>query len=270
MPPGIARIRSTMAGSSHGRACAARQCWCRTARRVRDAPQSHPAGDPGGRPARSPGGTGRSLYFGAVSDLPLNLPAGAASMLLAALDREGKIGRAIATLGPIADRDVAVIGAGAVELDRLRAGGARVSELAVTGDDPWPMADAAADTIVSAWSAFRGVSDHDLVEADRVLRPGGRLLVIHDYGRDDVSRLRGDLPDYGLWSRRDGPFVRNGFRIRVLHCFWTFDSLEQAAGFLDGAFGETGSLVARELKRPRLSYNVAIYHRTRGGAASTT
>jgi hypothetical protein len=113
------------------------------------------------------------------------------------------------------------------------------------------------------------VSAHDLAEADRVLRPGGRLLVIHDYGRDDVSRLRGDLPDYGLWSRRDGPFVRNGFRIRVLHCFWTFDSLDQAAEFLDAAFGEAGSVVARELKRPRLSYNVALYHRTRGGGGST-
>ena len=202
-----------------------------------------------------------------MSDLPLDLPSSGASLLLAALDREGKIGRALAELGPIADRDVAVIGGGAAELDRLRAAGARISELALEGDGPWPIADASADTIVSAWSAFRGVSDRDLAEADRVLRPGGRLLVIHDYGRDDVSRLRGDLPDYGLWSRRDGPFVRNGFRIRVLHCFWTFDSLDQAAGFLEETFGKAGRQLAHELKRPRLSYNVALYHRTRGAAA---
>ena len=205
-----------------------------------------------------------------MSDLPLNLPASAASTLLAALDREGKIGRALADLAPIADRDVAVIGGGAVELDRMRAGGARVSELALTGDVPWPMADNSIDTIVSAWSAFRGVSDRDLAEADRVLRPSGRLIVIHDYGRDDVSRLRGDLPDYGLWSRRDGPFVRNGFRIRVLHCFWTFDGLDQAVGFLSEAFGEAGRVLGRELKRPRLSYNVALYHRTRGAAAPSS
>ncbi len=84
--------------------------------------------------------------------------------------------------------------------------------------------------------------------AARVIRPGGRLLVVHDYGRDDVSRLRGDLPEYGLWTRRDGPFLRSGFKIRVIHCFWTFDSIEDAAGFLGAAFGEIGREVGAELE----------------------
>ena len=52
--------------------------------------------------------------------------------------------------------------------------------------------------------------------------------MLHDYGRDDVSRLRGDLPEYGLLSRRDGPFLRGGFKVRVVHCFWTFESLDEA------------------------------------------
>ena len=205
------------------------------------------------------------VYFRPVSDLPVTLSPTSASTLLAALDREGKIERALEELGPIAGSDVLVIGAGEAELARLAAAGARVTRLAVTGTRPWPTADASADTIVSAWSAFRGVGPGELEEADRVLRPNGRLLVIHDYGRDDVSMLRGDLPEYGIWSRRDGPFVRNGFRIRVLHCFWTFDTTEEARAFLEDAFGETGRTVAASLKRPRLSYNVAIYHRTRGG-----
>jgi SAM-dependent methyltransferase len=208
-----------------------------------------------------------TIYFVPVADLPLTLPTEAAAALLAAIDRERKIDRALEALGPIADRDVAVIGGGRAELARLIEGGARVSELAADGDR-WPAADASADVIVSAWSAFRGVTAGDLSEADRILRPDGRLIVIHEYGRDDVSRLRGDLPEYGIWSRRDGPFIRNGFRIRVLHCFWTFDSAEGTARFLAEAFGEVGTALAAELKRPRLSYNVAVYHRTRGGRAA--
>jgi hypothetical protein len=132
------------------------------------------------------------------------------------------------------------------------------------------MTDHSADVILSAWTGFRGVGERELAEADRVLRPDGRLIVIHDYGRDEVSRLRGDLPEYGSWSRRDGPFIRNGFRIRVLHCFWTFDSIPEAARFLGDAFGEIGASLGSGLKRPRLSYNVAVYHRTRGGRAAAT
>jgi hypothetical protein len=191
-------------------------------------------------------------------------------VLLAALDRERKIDRALETLGPIAGRDVLVIGGGPAELARLASTAARVTELPSNDDAPWPVADASADAIVSAWSGFRGVTALALAEADRILRPDGRLLVVHDYGRDDVSRLRGDLPEYGAWSRRNGAFLQNGFRMRVLHCFWTFDSLDDAMSFLVDAFGETGEAVGSELKRPRLTYNVAIYHRVRGGWSGAT
>ena len=126
---------------------------------------------------------------------------------------------------------------------------------------------ASADVIVACWSAYRAPCPDEVAEADRVLLPGGRLLVVHDYGRDDVSRLRGDLPEYGTWGRRDGWYLKNGFRMRVIHCFWTFESMDDTQAFLVDAFGATGAALGATLKRPRLSYNVAVYHRWKDGVA---
>lgn len=206
-----------------------------------------------------------------MSDLPIRLESPLDASLAAALDVEGKIFRALDALGPIAGRDVVVVGAGEAEQRRLGETGVHLTSIEPYDRETargWPLPDASADAVVAAWSAFRGVDPGELAEADRVLRPAGRLLVVHDYGRDDVSRLRGDLPEYSLWSRRDGPFLRAGFRIRVLHCFWTFESIEAARSFLAAAFGEPGAAFGAALTRPRLSYNVAVYHRTRGGAAA--
>ena len=211
-------------------------------------------------------------YSAAVADLPLVLPAPSADALLAAIDVEGKIPRALEALGPIAGRDIAVVGGGSRELADLEAVAGHVTPVAAPAG-PGSLAIGAAesvDAVVARWSAFEGVDPRDLAEADRALRPDGRLLVVHDYGRDDVSRLRGDLPEYRLWSRRDGPFLSAGFRIRVVHCFWTFASLEAMAAFLGAAFGEAGASLAATLKRPRISYNVAVYHRTRGGLLQPT
>ena len=200
-----------------------------------------------------------------VADLPLSLPAVTSGLLAAALDREGKILRALEALGPISGRDVLVVGGGPAELDRLKTAGARVTSVdSIPGDAARLIADGSADAIVTAWSSFRGVDPAALAEADRILKPGGRLLVVHDYGRDDVSRLRGDLPEYGAWSRRNGPYLTNGFRVRVLHCFWTFDTIEAAQAFLAESFGGDGEAMGAGLKRPRLTWNVAIYHRTKG------
>jgi SAM-dependent methyltransferase len=229
-----------------------------------------------------------------VSDLPLELPDPELTARLArALDIEGKIPRAFDALGPIDGRDVVLIdGDGGHRARQLAALGARLivlerparlAELSAVLHTELPgvvvavgvvvaagestatgLPDAAVDAVVSCWSSFRGPDEAEVREADRVLRPGGRLLILHDYGRDDVSRLLpADRPEYTSWSRRDGPFLSAGFKVRVIHCWWTFSTPAEAHAFLGDGFGDAGASVAATLVRPRLSYNVAIYHRTR-------
>lgn len=199
-----------------------------------------------------------------MSNLPVELREDLVERFEAAFDRAGKIGRALENLGPVGDRDCVVVDAPAGPVRRaLVELGARVVDSPLASPLALPVGDRSADCVIGLWSAFRGPVAAEIAEADRVLRTGGRLLVIHDYGRDDVSRIRGDLPEYGSWTRKNGPFLTGGFRVRVLHCWWEFDSADLATAFLSDAFGEVGAAVAASLKRPRLSYNVAIYHRSK-------
>lgn len=205
-----------------------------------------------------------NLYSAIVADLPLDLPADLAARLARVLDVEGKIVAALESLGPVAGRDVAFVDtAGGSVVEAVQRLGARPRHLPGEPDLWAGEPPASLDVIVGLWSAFRGVHAAEMTAAERLLRPEGRLLVVHDYGRDDVSRLRGDRPEYGDWSRRTGPFLAGGFKVRVLHCFWTFATIEEAREFLAAAFGEVGGQLGKTLKRPRLSWNVAVYHRSR-------
>jgi SAM-dependent methyltransferase len=203
-----------------------------------------------------------------VADLPIELGDGLTERLARILDVEAKIPRTFEALGPVGGRDVLLLdGAEGIRARQLAELGARVTFAATNGSSRIDAPDDSADVVANLWAAFSGDLGPTLREADRVLRPGGRLLVLHDYGRDEVSQLRGDLPDYGLLSRRDGPYLRGGFKVRVVHCFWTFDSLDEAHGFLEEAFGGVGARVASAMKRPRLTYNVAVYHKSFGSSA---
>jgi hypothetical protein len=203
-----------------------------------------------------------------VADLPIDLDEPLADRLATVLDVEARIPRALDALGALRGRDVVLLdGVDGIRARQLSDLGARVTCAGADGEARIDAPDGSADVLVSLWGPYRGASTTEGSEAARVLRPGGRLLLLLDYGRDDVSRLRGDIPEYGVLSRRDGPLLRGGFKVRVVHCFWTFGSLGDARAFLEATFGAIGREVASAMKRPRLSYNVAIYHRTVGATA---
>ena len=196
--------------------------------------------------------------------LPLDLPASAEPAFAAAFDRAGKLVRGLEALGPVAGRDVVLVdGRDGIIAAGLEALDSRLTHAPLGSPLRLAVPDASADVVVGAWSAFRGVDAGEMAEVDRSLRPDGRLLVVHDYGRDDLARLRGERPEYGPWSHRTGPFLAAGFRVRVLHCWLDFESLTEAGSFLGATFGDGAADLAANLKRPRLSYNVAIYHRSR-------
>jgi hypothetical protein len=210
-----------------------------------------------------------------MPDLSIPLPSPALEdAFLRIVDADGKLPAALEALGPVIDRDVIVLDSGhGFRARQLTEMGARVSEFEfpLCDGDTEALADwfGRADAVVVPWSKMATPGSLFLAEAGALLRPGGRLLVIHDYGRDDVWRLLPDLHERDVaWSQRNGPFLGGGFRIRVIHCWWTFESVEQAGELLGAAFGSLGVEMAEKMKRLRLEYSIAIYHRSAPGVTA--
>jgi hypothetical protein len=189
------------------------------------------------------------------------------------VDIECKVPAALEALGPVAGRDVVVLDSGnGFRARQLASLGGRVAAF------EFPLSETAAaelagwvgraDTVVVPWSEMATPGSHFLAEAGALLKPGGRLLILHDYGRDDVWALTPEGRARQLeWSHRNGPFLGRGFRIRVIHTWWTFESAEQARELLGAAFGKLGLAAADKARRLRLEYAVAIYHRSAPGVA---
>jgi hypothetical protein len=128
-----------------------------------------------------------------------------------------------------------------------------------------------ADVVIGCWTGLGLGPATDpaiLAGLERVMRPDGRLLLVEDYGRDDIRALYADSRREGrlaLASDRHGPMLAAGFRTRTLHCFWTFASTVAAGSLLQAVFPETGAGVAAGMTRPRLEHKIAVYHRSRSG-----
>lgn len=208
-----------------------------------------------------------------MPDFPLRVSDDAAlPELERVLDRDRKIPSTLEVLGPLAARRVVLIRPEPVFasdlIDRL---GPFVD---VARQLPAPeLPDASADVVVTWFSAIApGVDPTEAVEAQiadaqRILVPGGRLLVVHDYGRDDITPLETDATAETLrveWSRPKGWFLSRDFKVRVIHAWLDFETVDQAADLLGRAFARDPGVLVAGFRRPRIAWKVAVYHRTMG------
>lgn len=151
-----------------------------------------------------------------------------------------------------------------VERARTRVAEHADCSVLVGGATALPLADASVDVVHARTAYFFGPGcEPGIAEAERVLRPGGLLVVV------DLDATR---HSYGAWMRASSPtydpraaerfFVRSGFTRRVVDSLWRFDDRDTLADVLRIEF--TPAVAARAIaETPGLSFPVAYRIHTR-------
>jgi SAM-dependent methyltransferase len=109
------------------------------------------------------------------------------------------------------------------------------------GGDRLPLRDGAVDIVLSGQIEPDDAWLPAIAEAVRVLRPGGRLVVIGYYGRDDLAALlEPEAVERALDAtrRRTGWWLRHGFKIKVVHSHLALGDEATAAELLPRLYGE--------------------------------
>ena len=127
-----------------------------------------------------------------------------------------------------------------------------------------PLRDGAVDIVLTGGIAPDDGALPAIAEAVRVIRPGGRLIVVGYYGRDDVaSLLEPEVVAQVMEAtqRRTGWWLRNGFKIKVVHARVDLADSELAHELLPRLYGDRGRAYLMGPHRPFLRLNLGLYHR---------
>lgn len=209
----------------------------------------------------------------------------------AAIDPERKVLEALERITPLSGRRIADVGTGighypmllarrtgrtyGVESDPELLAAARRRAVAsgqpnlriVEGDFPnLPLRDATVDIVLTSRIEPDDTSLASIAEALRVLRPGGRLVVIGYYGRDDVADLlEPEVVTHAREAtrRRSGWWLRNGFKIKVVHARLDLGDPSIAHDLLPRLYGDRGRAFLMRPHRSSLRLNLGLYHRER-------
>jgi SAM-dependent methyltransferase len=151
---------------------------------------------------------------------------------------------------------------------RERAAAAHQPNIRIVHGEPehLPLRDGAVDVVLSATIDPDDACLPAVDEAMRVLRPGGRLVVIGYYGRDDMaSLLEPEVVAHALEAtqRRSGWWFRNGFKIKVVHSRLDLGDDAAAHELLPRLYGDRGRAFLMGPHPASLELKLGLYHRAR-------
>jgi ubiquinone/menaquinone biosynthesis C-methylase UbiE len=205
-----------------------------------------------------------------------------------AIDPDGLIPNAMRRIGPIAGRRLLDVGAGvgdrtilyaqeaghvyALEPDanalpilrgRIQSSGATNVTVVAGGAAKIPLPDGCADVAYATWAYFFGPgSEPGLQEVGRVVQSGGDIVIVQNYGRDELSKFwaanEAECESWPPW------FEAQGFDCQVVDTMWRFPTVDEALEVLEFLWGEPARAYVLKEDKAEFGYKVAIYHREVG------
>ncbi|HEX2193936.1 MAG TPA: class I SAM-dependent methyltransferase [Candidatus Limnocylindria bacterium] len=207
------------------------------------------------------------------------------------IDPERKVLEALDRIVPLSGKRIADVGTGighypmllarrtsrtyGIEADdslrsvaRRRADDAHQPNIRIVAGEPerLPLRDGAVDIVLSGTIRPDDASLPAVAEALRVLRPGGRLVVLGYYGRDDLEGLLephvvSDALD--ATQRRTGWWLRNDFKIKVVHSRLDVSNEDVARELLPRLYGDRGRAFLDGPHPTSLKLKIGLFHRAR-------
>lgn len=129
-----------------------------------------------------------------------------------------------------------------------------------------PLRNGAVDIVLTSHIDPDDSSLDAIREARRVIRPGGRLIVIGHYGRDDVSSLlEPEVVEHVMEAtrRRIGWWAQHGFKIKVVHARLDLGDQATAHELLPRLYGDRGRAYLMGPHGSSLSLNLGLFHQVR-------